>query len=753
MPTYTRFALLLTLCVHVACADDPVARARAYAASGDKYAAEGKTAEAIVQYRNAVQQQPRSGETRYKLAEAYAKSEDPLRAFQEFIHAADLLPEHREAQTKAITALLLARRFDEAKVRAERLVARYPQDGEALVMLANALAGLNDLDTAIKQVEEAITLDPSEPRRRAALGAIYLAQGDARLAEQAFKRALTLKPGDEQVLLALGNFYWSVGRVAEAETMFSRAQESSPDSLEPNRALATLYASTGRMAKAEPFLKRTVSLSPGVRPQLALADYYVTINRTPDAEDILNRLLKQPDAASEAKSRLAALDYERGDKAKAYGRLDEVLRDDTKNLRARLLKVQLLVKDSRNDEAAVESARALEADPSSAAAHYVHGVLLESKGDRGGARREYNEVLRLNPRAVAAQVRLSDISLQDGTVDLAVQFAAQALRDDPSNDDARMKLARALLARRDLDGAQKEVAALLTRYPSSAAVQTLAGLLKTQQRDFAAARNAFNKALTTKPHSADALAGMLAVDMATSNVDQSRARIDKSLAALPDDPELLIVSARAALVKRDWTRAEQALRHVLKVDAGNLMAYAMLGTAYANQGKLDDARQEFAQLADRDKTSVAAPTMVAVIFHTQNRLEETKTWYERALKVDSTAPVAANNLAWITAQEQGDLDRALQLATLAADRLPKNPEVHDTLGWVRFHRKEYTEAIVALKQSVEEDPSNPIYLYHLGLAHARAGQTNEARQSLKRALSLKPDFDGASDAQKLLTEL
>jgi hypothetical protein len=31
----------------------PVARAREYVASGDKYAAEGKIAEAIVQYRNA----------------------------------------------------------------------------------------------------------------------------------------------------------------------------------------------------------------------------------------------------------------------------------------------------------------------------------------------------------------------------------------------------------------------------------------------------------------------------------------------------------------------------------------------------------------------------------------------------------------------------------------------------------------------------------------------------------------------------
>jgi len=39
------------------------------------------------------------------------------------------------------------------------------------------------------------------------------------------------------------------------------------------------------------------------------------------------------------------------------------------------------------------------------------------------------------------------------------------------------------------------------------------------------------------------------------------------------------------------------------------------------------------------------------------------------------------------------------------------------------------------------------------LAYAKAGETTSARQSLIRALAVKPDFDGAQEARDLLRSL
>ena len=58
--------------------------------------------------------------------------------------------------------LLLAGRFSDAKTLAEKALSKNPQDVTARILLANATAGLKDIDTAIKEFEEASNWTRSE---------------------------------------------------------------------------------------------------------------------------------------------------------------------------------------------------------------------------------------------------------------------------------------------------------------------------------------------------------------------------------------------------------------------------------------------------------------------------------------------------------------------------------------------------------------------------------------------------------------
>ena len=84
--------VLLVGAFSVSCARDPEVAKREYMQSGDRFRHEKKVKEAIVQYRNALKQDPRFGEARFKLAEAYVDDGDWRRAGREYIRAADLLP-------------------------------------------------------------------------------------------------------------------------------------------------------------------------------------------------------------------------------------------------------------------------------------------------------------------------------------------------------------------------------------------------------------------------------------------------------------------------------------------------------------------------------------------------------------------------------------------------------------------------------------------------------------------------------------
>ena len=62
-------------------------------------------------------------------------------------------------------------------------------------------------------------------------------------------------------------------------------------------------------------------------------------------------------------------------------------------------------------------------------------------------------------------------------------------------------------------------------------------------------------------------------------------------------------------------------------------------------------------------------------------------------------------------------------------------------------------AVRTFEQAVEKAPRNPTYHFHLGLAHAKAGEDAKARKALEQALKLSPKFNGADEARKVLAKL
>jgi Flp pilus assembly protein TadD len=137
----------------------------------------------------------------------------------------------------------------------------------------------------------------------------------------------------------------------------------------------------------------------------------------------------------------------------------------------------------------------------------------------------------------------------------------------------------------------------------------------------------------------------------------------------------------------------------------------------------------------------------------QNRTEDARRVFEKVLELDPKAPVAANNLAWIYAENGGNLDVALQLAQTALSALPDSGEATDTLGWVYLKKEIYGLSITTFRRAVQVAPTNPTFHYHLGLAYARSGDKDRAKSTLQAALRLKPDFAGAADAKRVLEGL
>jgi tetratricopeptide (TPR) repeat protein len=340
-----------------------------------------------------------------------------------------------------------------------------------------------------------------------------------------------------------------------------------------------------------------------------------------------------------------------------------------------------------------------------------------------------------------------------GRVDEALASSQEALKLQPSSPEAQLVMARVYLTKGDAANADQSIKLLLAKYPKSAAVQAQLGYLELLRKNPAGARAAFERALQADPSQTDALQTLNALDVRAGNSAAARDRIERRVKADPKNPALRMIAAHTYISAGDLASAERMLREALDLDSANLMAYGLLGRIYASQKRLNEARIEFEQVARRLPKAAGPPTMVGMIYELQNNKVEAKRWYEKAIAIDSNAPVASNNLAWLTAEEGGNLDVAMQLAQSAKSRLPDSPQVDDTLGWVYYKKDLATLAISSFQASIQKDPKNPVYHYHLGLAYAKIGYREKAREALNQALSLNPKFEGASEAQKALAAL
>jgi len=136
---------------------------------GNAYLDKSNETAAVLEFRSAVGKDPKFAAAHVKLAEIYLKRGDGARALHHRVRAADLLPNDVDAQLKAGSLLLAADKFQDAQARADKALAIDLRSADALVLRANALALLNNVDDAIKQVQQAIALDPTATRASSSL--------------------------------------------------------------------------------------------------------------------------------------------------------------------------------------------------------------------------------------------------------------------------------------------------------------------------------------------------------------------------------------------------------------------------------------------------------------------------------------------------------------------------------------------------------------------------------------------------------
>jgi tetratricopeptide (TPR) repeat protein len=239
---------------------------------GDALAAQSKFAEAAIEYRGAIQLQPKAAHLHRKLAGVYESAGEPQNAFREVVITADLAPDDSAAQLKAAQYLLAARRYEDARTRADAVLARDAANADAIIVRASVLAQTKNVDEARKVLTEAIAAQPTNARLLVTLGAMEADQRNFPAAEDALTRAVGVDPRSLEAHETLARLYLGRGRVAEAESSLRQAAAIAPTAAFAQQTLARLLIETGRAGEAEQPLKALATAAPHPANRLARAD-------------------------------------------------------------------------------------------------------------------------------------------------------------------------------------------------------------------------------------------------------------------------------------------------------------------------------------------------------------------------------------------------------------------------------------------------------------------------------------------------
>ena len=576
----TVFLVALGPLVLAGCNRNDAARKQEFFESGSAYYQKGKYSEAAIQFRNAVQIDARFGEARAALAATYDRLRDAERAMNEYVRAADLLPDRVDLQLAAGNRLLAAGRFDDALARADAVLARRLEVVDAHLLRGNALRGRKDFDSALGSMEEALRLEPGRSATYTQIGALEMVRGREMEAERAFARALKLAPESVDAHLALASFYWATNRSSSAADQLRAALRLNPRHVGANRAMAMFSIANGRAAEAEQYLIQVAEYGPRPNSVFALADYYLATGRAGDAVARLEPLATDDGKVPGAPQRLARAHLVAGNRQRAEVLVDQLLERNPKDVEALLLRGELLLKRGRRDEAFDHVRLAVETAPAFVPAQFALAQMYAARGDTAGAEKAFREVLRLNPRAAAAQAELARLQIRTGNLDASLQSAEAAATIAPRDLDARLSLVRSLIAKKNLARAEAEISQLRIQSPNVADVHTQSGVLAILKNDVPRARVSFERALSLDPRSVDALAGLIGIDVRAANYDAAKARIDALLRDGAPTPELLLLAARTYASTKDMAVAAAHLRRAIEIDPNVLPAYALLGSLY-----------------------------------------------------------------------------------------------------------------------------------------------------------------------------
>lgn len=759
---FTRLFILLCLGLFLLACGRSTA---SFLAKGEEYLQKRKFHDALMQFRSAAESDKDSANAHWGLARTYENLGQFNDVLDELRKTVELDEANLDAKAKLGNYFLLVQppMISETEKLRDEIMTSNPNFIEGHILSATIMAaqGKPDADV-VAAVNRAIALDPKRIESHISLERLYMTREKAPEAEAAIKNGVAESPSSIPGRTEYGRFLMYSNRDTEAEAQFQKAIEIDPASIEAREAIAEFYVTSRQMDKAErAYVELVQAQENSPESRLELAEFYITADRKADGIDTLNKILVDAPGYVLARYRLGQIYLDQRDKVRVNEQLEALFKINDDDTEALMLRSRLRIQENKPEDAIKDLEEILKKQPSATEPLFLMSQARLSLGQIEQANAFISDLDRYHPTyirtgllKIQAAFTASDaagaLKLSNELINKAGSTMPNAENNVETLQDVRYRglssrgLAYLELGR--LAEARADLVEIVRQSPrSSSALVNLAKVF-VAENDRAGALDQYEKALVADAQNFDAVSGIVRMSIELGQTAKAHAKVAQLIASNEGSPDVLAalhyLRSTIFQAERNAAATETELTTAISLDENYLPAYSAYASLLTSQNRTDEAVAQYHKVIEK-RPGAQTYTMLGILEDSRGNSAEAEKDYRKALEISPDSSIAANNLAWLIVDNQGNLDEALQLATRAVAKNPTVAGFYDTLGWVYLKKGLTSPAVEQLKKAVALEDANirktggastSGYHVRLGIALAKAGDKIAARREVEASL-------------------
>jgi len=608
--------------------------------------------------------------------------------------------------------------LEQAAGEFQRVVDRAPEMVQARILLSLTHLKTGRTDNAEREVLEVLRQDENNAFAHNVLGSVYLAQGKGEESIREFDRAIELDPSLADAHMKKGISNLLAGDSAEAEADFINAVEHAPDILNTRIMLARYYIREKRFDDAIKTLNEGLkdNKDDALLYNVMGVAYAGSANNTA-AEQNFKKAVAADAGFILSYFNLADVYRKDGRLQDALAQYKRVLSIDENNLRALLMIAEIMEKDKRYEDALSyygKAAAQKQPEASIALAGYY-----QRRQDGKKAIEVLEDALRVNPRNMQVLDAMGRVYFANKEYEKTISVYQRMSSISPAEGKRKMAAAYSAMGRQD--EALRALNGLDTAGTEGIRVKMQRVNILMKKKDYAAAEKNAKEIIAQAPESEAGYLILAQVYMETHDYSKAISVLSEAEKMNPGNVQVKITKGNAYVQMKDYTRAMDIFDGLQKKYPNLAPPYFFQGSALEMMGKTEAAVKR----------------------------------HEKALEISPDYAPSLNNLAYLYAEGQGNIEKAVELARRAKKIVPGDGNITDTLGWTLFKKGNYDEALEYFLEALSYLPEEPTIRYHLGLAYHKKGMEAPAREQLEKAILLgkKSHFHEIDEARDVLEGL